>query len=151
MPAFKQLSAVAAGHQNPITPGGPELVRSQFGQPIAVADHAVGVIGQIGTLPAGTLPVTVFVRAPNALGAGFKASIGLANADGTDFSTAAADGGAAWIVDNDTGVAGGYVQVVPAAFGKVTPAQEDRKILLKITGAGTAAGIFGIDLVYANA
>ena len=151
MPAFKQLSAVAAGHQNPITPGGPELVRAQFGQALAVADHAVGVIGHIGTLPAGTLPVVLYVRAPSALGAGFKASIGIANAAGTDLSTAAGDGGAAWVVDDATGVAGGYIQLVPVPFGKVAPSDTDRKILLKVTGAGTDAGTYGIDLVYANA
>jgi hypothetical protein len=102
--AFKQLSAVAAGHQTPITPGGSELVRSRFGQPLAVADHAVGARGVIGILPAGTLPVSLFIRVPAALGAGFKASIGLADAAG-DIS-AAADGGA-WVTDNDAGAVGG--------------------------------------------
>lgn len=150
MPAFKQLSAVAAGYQNPLTPGGPELVVSRFGQTVAVADHVVGVIGQIGTLPAGTRPVDLYIRS-DVLGVGFKASVGLANAAGTDFSTDAADGGAAWVVDDTTGVAGGYVQLVPAVFGKVLPKDADRKILVKVTGAGTAAGIFSVDLVYANA
>ncbi len=148
--AFKQLSAVAAGHQAPITPGGSELVRSRFGQPLAAADHVVGTKGVIGILPAGTLPVTLFIRVPVALGAGFKASIGLADAAG-DISTAADDGGAAWVVDDTTGVAGGYVQVVPAAFAKVVPKDEDRRIVLKLTGAGTAAGLFALDVIAANA
>lgn len=148
--AFKQLSAVAAGHQSPITPGGCELARSRFGQPLAVADHVVGTKGVIGILPAGTLPVSLFIRVPAALGAGFKASIGLADATG-DISTAPEDGGGAWVVDNDAGVAGGYVQLSPAAFAKVQPDDEDRQIILKITGAGTTAGLFALDLIYTNA
>ena len=110
--AFKQTSAVAAGHQNPLTPGGPELVRSRFGQSIAVTDHVVGTKGVIGVLPAGTLPAHLYIRVPTALGAGFKASIGLADANG-DISTAADDGGGAWVTDDTTGVAGGYIQMVP--------------------------------------
>ena len=148
--AFKQLSAVAAGHQAPITPGGSELVRSRFGQPLAVADHAVGARGVIGILPAGTLPVSLFIRVPAALGAGFEASIGLADAAG-DISTAADDGGGAWVTDNDAGAAGGYVHLVPAAFAKLVPKDEDRRIVLKVTGAGAAAGLFALDLIYTNA
>jgi hypothetical protein len=148
--AFKQLSAVAAGHQAPINPGGSELVRSRFGQPLAVADHAIGARGVIDILPAGTLPVSLFIRVPAALGAGFKASIGLADAGG-DISAAADDGGGAWVTDNDAGAAGGYVHLVPAAFAKLVPKDEDRRIVLKITGAGTAAGLFALDLIYTNA
>lgn len=151
--AFATKSAVLAGHQNPITPGGPELVVGRFGQPLAAGDHTVGRVGIIGTLPAGTLPVTLFVRVPTALGASFTASIGIANAAGTDFSAAADDGGAAWVVDNVTGAAGGFLQVTPAVFAKVVPKDVDRQILLKITaaGTGTPAGLFAVDLVYANA
>lgn len=148
--AFKQKSAVAAGHQNPLTPGGPELVRARYGQSLAVVDHTIGNRGVIGVLPAGTLPAHLYIRVPTALGAGFKASLGLASADG-DISTAADDGGAAWVVDDTTGVAGGYIQVVPAAFAKVAPKDVDRNLVLKITAAGTAAGLFAVDLVYANA
>ena len=148
--AFKQLSAVAAGHQAPLTPGGSELGRSRVGQPLAVADHAVGARGVIGILPAGTLPVSLVIRVPAALGAGFKASIGLADAAG-DISAAADDGGGAWVTDNDAGAAGGYVQLVPAAFAKLVPKDEDRRIVLKVTGAGTAAGLFALDLIYTNA
>ena len=74
----------------------------------------------------------------------------VANANG-DISTAASDGGAAWVTDDTTGVAGGYIQVVPAAFAKIVPMDEDRLLVLKITAAGTAAGLFAVDLVYANA
>ena len=147
--AFKQLSAVAAGHQAPITPGGSELVRSRFGQPLAVADHAVGARGVIGILPAGTLPVSLFIRVPAALGAGFKASIGLADAAG-DISAAADDGGGAWVTDNDAGAAGGYVHLVPSAFAKLVSKDEDRHIVLKVTGAGSAAGLLTLDLIYTN-
>lgn len=148
--AFKQTSAVAAGHQNPITPGGLELVCARYGQSLAVVDQVVGTKGVIGILPAGTLPAHLYIRVPTALGAGFKASVGLADAAG-DISTAADDGGAAWVVDDTTGAAGGYIQVVPAAFAKIAPTDEDRNLVLKITGAGTAAGLFAVDLVYANA
>lgn len=151
--AFANKSPVLAGHQTPITPGGPELVRARFGQSLAAADHVAGTVGVIGILPAGTVPVTMYVRAPAALGTGFKASVGIANAGATDFSTAAADGGEVWVVDNTTGAAGGYAEVTPAAFAKVEPKDVDRQILLKVTapGAATPAGLFAVDLVYANA
>jgi len=148
--AFQQKSAVAAGHQNPLTPGGPEMVRARYSQSLAVADHTVGNRGVIGVLPAGTLPAHLYIRVPTALGVGFKASIGLAAADG-DISTAADDGGAAWVTDDTTGVAGGYIQLSPAAFAKVAPKGVDRNLVLKVTAAGTAAGLFAVDLVYANA
>ena len=147
--AFKQLSAVAAGHQAP----SPRRLRAgalALRPALAVADHAVGARGVIGILPAGTLPVSLYIRVPAALGAGFKASIGLADAAG-DISAAADDGGGAWVTDNDAGAAGGYVHLVPAAFAKLVPKDEDRRIVLKVTGAGTAAGLFALDLVYTNA
>lgn len=151
--AFANKSPVLAGHQAPLTPGGPELVCARFGQALTASDHVAGKVGVIGILPAGTVPVTLFMRAPAALGSGFKASIGIANAAGTDFSTAASDGGAVWVVDNETGAAGGYLQVTPAAFAKVEPKDVDRQILLKVTapGASTPAGQIAVDLVYANA
>ncbi len=150
--AFAQKSAVLAGHQNPITPGGPELVCARFGQPLVAADHVADTLGVVGVLPAGTLPVSFFVRAPAALGANFAVSIGLANAAGTDISTADDDGGV-WVAGNTTGAAGGYIQVVPAGFAKIVPKDVDRKVLVKITtpGTGTPAGLFAVDLVYANA
>ena len=40
---------------------------------------------------------------------------------------------------------------VPAAFAKVVPKDEDRRIVLKLTGAGTAAGLFALDVITANA
>jgi hypothetical protein len=147
--AFETLSAVAAGYQNAITTGDMDQVCARYGQPLAVADQVVGTRGVIGVLPAGTLPAHLYIRVPAALGAGFKASIGLADATG-DISTAADDGGAAWVTDDTTGVAGGYVQVVPAAFAKVAPKPVDRNLVLKVTGAGTAAGLFAVDLVYSN-
>jgi hypothetical protein len=146
--AFKQSSAVAAGHQNTLTPGGPELVRARFGQPVAVADVA-GTRGVIGILPAGTVPAVLYVRA-DALGTGFKASVGIADSTGA-FSADAQDGGGKWITDDTTGVAGGYVQVVPAAFAKVQPVDYDRKILLEVGAAATTGGLFALDVVYANA
>ncbi|ABM32941.1 hypothetical protein QRO08_09780 [Paracidovorax citrulli] len=150
---FANKSPQLAGYDNAITPGGPELVVSRCGQQLVAADHVAGTVGIIGVLPAGTLPVHLYVRAPAALGAGFTASIGIANAAGTDFSTAAEDGGAVWVVDNNTGAAGGYVQLTPAAFAKVAPKDYDRRVLLKITGVGTGtpAGLLAVDLVYANA
>ncbi|WP_061290143.1 hypothetical protein, partial [Delftia tsuruhatensis] len=109
-----------------------------------------GTRGVIGILPAGMLPVSLYIRVPAALGAGFKASIGLADAAG-DISTAADDGGGAWVTDNDVGAAGGYAHLVPAAFAKLATKDEDRRIILKVSGAGTAAGLFTLDLIYTNA
>lgn len=143
---FKNLSAVAAGYQTPITPAGSEVVAGRFMQPVAAAE-ASGTFGVVGILPAGCVPVDMFVKA-DALGAGFKASVGLINAAGTDISTAAADGGAAWVTDDTTGVAGGYVRVAAPALGKVEPVDHDRAIVIKLGAAAVAAGQVGISLLY---
>jgi len=150
MANFKTKSAVAAGHQPALTPSGPEMATGRFGQPIAVVDHVAGTRGVIGVLPAGCLPSMAFVRT-EALGAGFKASVGVLDPSTGAISTKAIDGGGAWVVDDTTGAAGGYKQLTPAPFGKVQPSDEDRQLVLEITGAGTAAGLFGFDLVYFNA
>ena len=149
---FKQLGAVAAGYQNPITPGGPELVAARYGQSLLAVDHTANTRGFIGVLPAGCLPVTMYISVPVALGAGFTASIGLAAADG-DISVAADDGGAAWVTGDTTGAAGGYLQVNPSAFAKVVPKDYDRRLVLKVVtpGTGTPAGQFNVNLVYGNA
>jgi hypothetical protein len=151
MPEFKNRSAVAAGHQNALTPCGPELANARFGQPLEVADHAVGVIGVIGVLPEGCLPTMAFMRVATALGAGFKCSIGVFDPKTGDLSTKPEDGGAAWIVDEATGATGGYKQLTPAAFAKVQPTDYPRPIAVKVTGAGTDAGLLGFDLTYHNA
>ncbi|TYK70282.1 hypothetical protein FSY45_24780 [Comamonas sp. Z1] len=150
MPAFKNRSAVASGHQSALTPSGPELANARFGQPVDVSDHVVGVIGVIGVLPEGCLPTVAFVRS-EALGVGFKCSIGVLDPITGDLSTKPEDGGAAWIVDDTTGAAGGYKQVVPVAFGKVQPKGWPRQIAVKVTGPGNAAGLLGFDLTYFNA
>lgn len=143
---FKTLSAVAAGYQAPITPAGSELVVGRFMQPVAAAE-ASGTVGVIGVLPAGCVPLDVFVKA-DALGTGFKASFGIATPAGTDISTADKDGGSAWITDDTTGAAGGYVRVASAALGKVVPVDYDRAIVIKTGAAAVAAGQVGISLVY---
>lgn len=146
MAGFKQLSPVAAGYLCALTPSGSELLAGRFMQVVDSSD-AVGTVGIVGVLPAGCLPYAVSVKA-DVLGAGFKASFGLANAAGTDISTAAADGGAAWITDDTTGAAGGYVQVASPALGKVVPVDHDRFIVMKVTGAAVNAGQAGLTLLY---
>lgn len=149
MPTFKTKSAAAAGHQCAVTPGGPSLAIARFGQPIAVADHVVGVAGVVGVLPAGCLPAYVVIAAP-ALGAGFKASLGLRDPATGAISTLAADGGAPWVVDDTTGAAGGVVQVMTPAMYAVQPSDENRELVLQVSGAGTAAGLFSVSLALHN-
>ncbi|MEG0413478.1 MAG: hypothetical protein RR584_11530 [Comamonas sp.] len=150
MKNFKTKSAVAAGHQCPVTAGGPSLAIARFGQPIAVADHVAGVAGVVGVLPAGCVPFSLTVFAP-ALGDGFKASLGLRDPATGGISTLANDGGAPWVDGNDTGAAGGIVQLTTVPMAKVHPSDEDRELMLVIDAPGAAAGLFSVTLAFSNA
>lgn len=150
MTAFKTKSAVAAGHQCAVTASGPSLATARFGQPLAVVDHAAGVSGVIGVLPSGCVPAYVVVSAP-ALGAGFKASIGLRDPATGAISVLPQDGGGAWVADDTTGAAGGVKQVMTPAMYAVQPSDEDRDVLLVVDAAGDAAGLFTLVLAYHNA
>ncbi|THJ32404.1 hypothetical protein E8K88_11940 [Lampropedia aestuarii] len=120
----------------------------RFVQILAAADSAANNVGVIGILPAGTTPALPLLVDASALGGTAAISIGILNADGNDISTAAVDGGAAWA----TAVAvadAGAAQIEPTqALLAVKAAGYDRKIAVKFTAPGAAAGELGLTVAY---
>src|SRR3546814_14262741 len=78
------------------------------------------------------------------------ASVGLLKADGTDLSTAEADGGAVWGSGITISQAGGQVAVLSQALARVTPTDGDRQLGIKVTTAAhtAASGTVGLTLMY---
>lgn len=152
--AFTVSNDYITGRKPAVFPAGAEDVTVNFELDLAVGDLALNTIGQIGILPAGCIPVEVRVYGgdlDSGAGAGVY-QVGVLDAAGTDFSTAAADGGAAW---GNTGAA------VATAFDKsltrslnsmasVTATGADRKIGVKVTTAPSTAvaGKLGVALTY---
>lgn len=152
--AFTNSNDYITGRSPVPTPAGSEVLATRFTIAVPTGDLALNTIGQIGVLPAGCVPVEVRVDATDldsGAGAGVY-QVGVLDAAGTAFSSAAADGGGAW---GDTGSA------VATAFDKaltrtlnnmatVQQSQSDRKIGLKVTTAPSAAvaGTIGLTLFY---
>lgn len=152
--AFTNSNDYITGRLPVPTPAGADVLATRFTLAVTAGDLALNTIGQIGILPAGCIPVEVRVDGTDVdtgAGAGVY-QVGILDAPGTGFSSAAADGGGAW---GDTGAA------VATAFDKaltrtlnnmatVQQSQTDRKIGLKVTTAPTtpAAGTLGLTLFY---
>jgi hypothetical protein len=152
--AFTNSNDVIAGRTPVIFPSGIEVVAMRFTLAMAIVDLALNSIGQIGTLPAGCVPVEVRVDGSDMdSGAGAAVfQVGILDAAGTSISSAAADGGGAW---GDTGAA------VATAFDKpltrtlnniasVVKSDSDRKIGVKVTTAPSTAvaGTLGVTVFY---
>lgn len=157
--AFSVSNDYLNGRKPVPTPAEADLVAVRFTLPLATADLALNTIGAIGILPAGYVPHQVIVDADDldsGAGAGVY-QVGILNAAGSAFSTAAADGGglgtgAQW-GDTGTAVATAFRKVLTEnqnALVTVQPSSVDRTIGLKIaTAPSTAvAGTIGVTVVY---
>lgn len=108
----------------------------------------------LGFLPAGHVPVDVMMLSDDVdTGATplIILSCGILNAAKTAISSAAADGGAAWIVSSTVGQAGGLVRPTTVAIGRVATSESPRSVGIHITAApatGTATGKIGLILSY---
>lgn len=152
--AFTQSNDYITGRKSAPTPSGSELVSVRFALAMATGDLALNSIGQIGVLPAGCEPVALIIDGTD-MDSGAAAMIlqfGILDAAGTAFSTAAADGGAAWgsTVAANTAF---QQQVFSQPMATATQSQVDRKIGMKVTTAPTTAvaGTVGATLLYRNA
>lgn len=141
-----------------------DLISERYELTLATADLALNVIGAIGILPAGHIPVAVLVDSDDldsgtalvwSLGIGNLAlhdATGAVSADAVDtlISTTAADGGAAWATGLTVSQAGGQVQALSKAISRVESVQYDRDIVLKATTAATTpvSGKVGVTLLY---
>jgi hypothetical protein len=149
--SFTGSNDYTTGRANPITPDGAELACMRFTLAMATADLALNTIGQIGILPAGCIPVQLLVDGTD-MDSGVAAEVfqvGILDATGTAFSTAAADGGAAWGSTTAVNIAF-QQQILSQPMMTVTSTNSDRKIGVKVTTAPTTAvaGTLGLTLIY---
>jgi len=152
--SFTNSNDTLTGRAPVVTPAGAEIIASRFTIALPVGDLALNTIGQIGVLPAGCVPVDVRVDGSDMdSGAGAAVfQVGVLDAAGTAFSTAAADGGGVW-GDTSTAVATAFDKPLTRTLNNmatVTAAATDRKIGIKVaTAPSTAvAGTIGLTLFY---
>lgn len=142
------------GRKPTVYPAGPEVVAMRFPLVLATADLVAGVIGQIGVLPAGLVPVAMIVDSDDMdsnASPTLSMSIGVLNAAGTALSTATDDGGAAWATGVVTSQTSGAVFTNSVALNRVNQSQTaDRKIGLSITASAATAvsGTIGVTVLF---
>lgn len=152
--AFTNSNDYITGRAPIPTPAGSEVVATRFTLAMPTGDLALNTIGQIGILPAGCVPVALYVDGTDmdSSTAAVIFQVGILDTAGTAFSTAAADGGAAW--GSTTAVNTAFQQqILSQPMMTVTRTDADRKIGVKVATAPTTAvaGTLGVTLVYRSA
>lgn len=139
------------------TPAGTEITSVRFTIDLALADLDASDIGAFGMLPAGCVPVDMYIDGTD-MDTGVAAMVltfgVLETAAATALSTAAANGGGAW--GATTAVNTAFTQRITPTLNNmvnVAPTQADRLIGCIVTTAPTtkAAGTLGMTLFYRNA
>lgn len=150
---FSKTNDHITGRKPLPTPSGAEVLCTRFVLDVATGDLALNTIGQIGALPAGCVPVDVYVDGSD-LDTGAAAmvlQVGIWDGAGANLSVLAADGGAHWGVTAAVNTAFHQRLTMNAnAIALVTPAQADRKLGVKVATAPTtpAAGTLAVTLFY---
>jgi hypothetical protein len=152
--AFANTNDYITGRKPLPFPAGGEVVAVRFDLEVGTADLQLNDIGQIGALPAGCLPVAVYMDATD-IDTGAAAAVfqvGILNAAGDDFSATAADGGA-FLGNTGSAVNTAFYKELTYngnAMALVTKAETDRKIGVKVATAPTtaAAGTIGVTVLY---
>ena len=141
--------------RNPIdTPSNINLAAERFVVPLGTADLALNTVGAVGILPAGAIPCFVEIDATDmdANATPLLAfSLGVINDAETAISTAAADGGAAWLTGRQEGRAAGVSGLLNSLpMRQVAPAAVERKLGVQITAAAAtpAAGTLGVTVYF---
>lgn len=167
--AFANSNDYITGRKPVPTPQGAEVVATRFTLALGTADLALNDIGQIGILPAGCVPVDVFVDGTDmdSSTAAMVFQVGIGNASLKDaagavsadvanslMSTVAGDGGGHWGVTASQNAA--FNQRLTAngnAMALVTKSELNRGIVLKVATAPTTAvaGTVGVTVLYRNA
>lgn len=141
------------------TPAGGEIVSARFTIALGTGDLDANDIGAFGKLPAGCVPVDVFIDGTDmdtgAGGATMVFTVGIMNAAGDSaLSTDAADGGGAWGASTATKTA--FNQRATFTLNNINAveaASEDRLIGAIVTAAPetAAAGTLGVTVFYKSA
>lgn len=139
------------------SPAGAEVVSVSTSVALLTTDIGLANVVQFFTLPAGCVPVDycIGVTDMDTGGTALTGNLGLLNAGETAISTAAADGGAAWITDLAmSGTAAITLSTASKAaydiLRAVTPVSVDRIVALVISAAATtaAAGTATLEFSY---
>ena len=146
--AFATKNDTISNRKPALTPADCNLTVASFTQQCVVADSALNNVGAIGILPAGYLPKFAAVDSISGLGGTAAVSVGVLNAAGTDLSTDAADGGAAWLTAQAVGTSAAGTLTRSLAMAKVQRSTKDRILAVKFTTAGSAAGDLTVNLAY---
>jgi hypothetical protein len=120
----------------------------RFIQDCTAADSAADNVGVIGILPSDKTPVLPLIVGTSGLGGSAAISIGILDEDTGDISTKPEDGGAAWATGVAVGAAAVAQVAITAAMLAVKKSGLNRKIAVKFTAAGSAAGTLGITVPY---
>ena len=148
---FTNSNDYITGRKPVPTPAGLETISVRFTLAIPTGDLALNTIGQIGVLPPGCVPIALLVDATDvdSGAAAMTLQVGILDAAGTAFSTAAADGGAAWGSTTASNAAF-QQQVLSQPMATVSQTQAERKVGVKVTAAPTTAvaGTLGLTLQY---
>lgn len=151
--SFANTNDFLTGRKPVPTPAGGEILACRFTLDLPTGDLQANDCGAIGILPAGCLPVDVYVDGTDmdSSTAALVFQVGLCNADASDLSTAAADGGAHWGVTTAANTAF-QQRITPNGQSMVSVAASsaDRKLGLKVATAPTTAvaGTVGVTLFY---
>jgi len=144
--SFTKSNDYLDGRKPTITCDCSEVAAVRYPLELVAADLDANDIGAVGILPAGSVPVALYVDSDD-LDSNAQptivASVGLLNAAGTDLEVV-------WGSGLTVCQAGGQVAVVSKALARTAAAAGDRKVGIKFTaGAATkAAGEVGVTLLY---
>ena len=131
-----------------------ELIATRFTLTLTAADLALNTIGAIGVLPAGSIPVALYVDSTDvdSGSAALILQVGVLDATSAAFSTATADGGAVW-GETVASASAFQQQILSQPMVSVSAIQADRNIGVKVKVAPTAAlpGTLGLTLLYYSA
>lgn len=151
--AFAETNDYITGRKPIPTPAGGEVLAVTFEIELGTADLQLNDIGQIGILPAGCVPVDVFVYHDDldSSTAALVTQIGIWDGSGASLSTDAADGGAHWgVTTASTAALSERLTRNGIAMETVTASTADRKLGMKVTTAPTTAvaGTYGVTMLY---
>lgn len=151
--AFTGTNDYITGRKPVPFPAGAEVVAVTFELELTTGDLALNTIGQIGVLPAGCVPLDVFVYHDDldSSTAALVMQVGIWDGSGANISTAAADGGAHWgVTTASTAALSERLVRNGIAMESVQKSAEDRRVGVKVTTAPTTAvaGTLGVTLFY---
>lgn len=151
--AFAETNDYITGRKPIPMPAGGEVLAVTFEIELGTADLALNDIGQVGILPAGCVPVDVFVYHDDldSSTAALVTQIGIWDGSSASLSTDAADGGAHWgVTTASTAALSERLTRNGIAMETVAASTSDRKLGMKVTTAPTTAvaGTYGVTVLY---